>query len=182
MVAVVVLTAWAIRTAVTALRRHRSPTVARSTTGLATPWRAYGGLLGLTLLNPATIVYFGALVLGSQGGDLRSTFDRSVFVLSAFVASASWQLLIAGSGSLLGRLLTGPRGKLVTALAVGQERASGAPAEQARHPAALCAARSAPGLCRQLPVRALVPLRFPRSRQSPTPIFLPTVRAFASPK
>jgi arginine exporter protein ArgO len=38
-------------------------------------------------------------------------------VLAAFFASASWQLLLAGGGALLGRALTGRRGRLVTALA-----------------------------------------------------------------
>jgi hypothetical protein len=32
------------------------------------------------------------------------------------VASASWQLLIAGGGALVGRLLTGDRGRLITAM------------------------------------------------------------------
>ena len=36
-------------------------------------------------------------------------------MIGAFLASASWQLLIAGGGSLVGRLLTGPRGRIVTA-------------------------------------------------------------------
>ena len=75
----------------------------------------YAGILGLTLLNPATIVYFGALVLGRQStGDGAAA--QTVWVVGAFVASASWQLLIAGSGSLVGRVLTGARGRLVTAL------------------------------------------------------------------
>jgi len=34
-----------------------------------------------------------------------------------FAASASWQLLLACGGRLLGRLLNTPRGRLVTALA-----------------------------------------------------------------
>ena len=34
----------------------------------------------------------------------------------AFLASASWQLAIAGGGSLVGRLLTGERGRRLTAL------------------------------------------------------------------
>jgi arginine exporter protein ArgO len=38
------------------------------------------------------------------------------FVAGAFLASASWQLLIAGGGSMVGRLLTGERGRLITAL------------------------------------------------------------------
>jgi arginine exporter protein ArgO len=37
-------------------------------------------------------------------------------VAGAFLASASWQLLVAGGGSLVGRLLTGPRGRMITAL------------------------------------------------------------------
>ena len=48
--------------------------------------------------------------------DDLSGWAEAVWVTAAFVASASWQLLIAGSGSLLGRLLTGPAGRLWTAL------------------------------------------------------------------
>jgi arginine exporter protein ArgO len=76
-----------------------------------TAGRAYLGILGLTLLNPATVVYFAALVLG-RGGSGGGVW----FVVGAFLASASWQLFIAGSGSLAGRLLTGERGRLITAL------------------------------------------------------------------
>jgi arginine exporter protein ArgO len=115
-VAAVVLVALAVRTAVTALRHHRDPALARESAGLGTPGRAYLGLLGLTLLNPATIVYFGALVLGRQAIGGLDTAGEVVFVAAAFAASASWQLLLAGGGSLVGRVLTGPRGRLVTAL------------------------------------------------------------------
>jgi len=38
-------------------------------------------------------------------------------LVAAFLASASWQLLVAGSGALVGRALAGPRGRLGTALA-----------------------------------------------------------------
>src|SRR5690606_18302430 len=65
-VAAAILVVLAGRTAVTAIRQYRSPMVERSRAGLDTPRRAFLGLLGLTLLNPATIVYFGALVLGRQ--------------------------------------------------------------------------------------------------------------------
>jgi arginine exporter protein ArgO len=113
--AAVILAVLAVRTAVTAVRHFREPALARPGTGLATPGRAYLGLLGLTLLNPATIVYFGALVLGRQASAEPAGL-QAVWVVAAFVASASWQLLIAGSGSLVGRVLTGARGRLVTAL------------------------------------------------------------------
>jgi len=77
----------------------------------ATPVQAYAGILGLTLLNPATVGYFAALVLG-RGGAGGGVW----FVAGAFLASASWQLLVAASGALAGRLLTGERAQLITAL------------------------------------------------------------------
>jgi arginine exporter protein ArgO len=116
--AVVVLVGIAARTAVSAVRHRRDPDSAPpARSGLVTPIRAYGGLLGLTLLNPMTIVYFGALVLGRQTADGLTALGEAVFVLGAFLASASWQVLIAAGGSLVGRALSGPRGRLATALA-----------------------------------------------------------------
>ncbi len=76
-----------------------------------TPGRAFLGVLGLTLLNPATVVYFAALVLGRGG-----TGGGAAFVAGAFLASASWQLLVACGGALVGRLLTGERGRRITAV------------------------------------------------------------------
>ncbi|MFJ4091109.1 LysE family transporter [Kitasatospora sp. NPDC089913] len=81
----------------------------------ASPWRTYASLLGLTLLNPLTVVYFSALVLGGRTGP-GSLGPGLVFVLAAFAASASWQALLATGGALLRRLLTGPRGRLLTGL------------------------------------------------------------------
>lgn len=78
------------------------------------PATAYLGVLGLTLLNPATVIYFAALVLGSGGAG-----GGAWFVAGAFLASASWQLLIAAGGSLVGRVLTGDRGRLITGLTSG---------------------------------------------------------------
>ena len=116
-IAVGVLLALAIKTAVTAVSHYRDPAAAaRSDGGLSTPGRAYAGLLALTMLNPMTIVYFAALVLGRQAGDGLTAAGEVVFVVAAFAASASWQLLIAGGGSLVGRALSGPRGRLATAL------------------------------------------------------------------
>lgn len=115
--AAAVLLGFAGYTGGTAIRHHRDPArAARADAGLATPGRAYAGLLGLTLLNPMTIVYFAALVLGRQAADGLTVAGEAAFVTGVLLASASWQLVIAGSGSLIGRLLTGPRGRLVTAL------------------------------------------------------------------
>ncbi|MEV0121420.1 LysE family transporter [Streptomyces sp. NPDC050703] len=115
---VLVLLALAARGAVVAVREYRGR--ARAAGGKATPAgpaRAYAALLGITLLNPATVVYFAALVIGSPATASLTRPEQLVFALAAFAASASWQLLLAGGGALLGRALTGRRGHLLTALA-----------------------------------------------------------------
>ena len=56
----------------------------------SSPGRAYVALLALTGLNPTTVTYFAA--------------------------SASWQLALACAGSALGRIVSGPHGRLVTAV------------------------------------------------------------------
>jgi arginine exporter protein ArgO len=115
--AVVVLLGLAARISWTAWRHHREPARPAATrAGLSTPLRAFAGLLGLTLLNPATVVYYTALVVGQRAGGDLSGAAAAVFVAAAFTASASWQLLLAGGGSLLGRMLSAPRGRLATAL------------------------------------------------------------------
>lgn len=65
------------------------------------PLATYGGFVGITLLNPTTVAYFAALVLGLPS--LGGAAQRLAFVVAAFVASASWQLLLAAVGSLLHR-------------------------------------------------------------------------------
>ncbi|GIJ27678.1 lysine transporter LysE [Micromonospora qiuiae] len=84
--------------------------------GLDTPVRAFVGILALTLLNPATVVYFTALVLGRADLGGSGTAIAALFTLGVFIASASWQLLIAAGGRVVGRVLTSDRGRLVTAL------------------------------------------------------------------
>ncbi|HEY3606248.1 MAG TPA: LysE family transporter [Pseudonocardiaceae bacterium] len=114
-VAAAVLIVLAVRTAVVAVRRTEPAPAAP-----VTAHRAYLVLVGLTALNPTTIIYFGALVLGRQAsggfGPLPGWLSGTVFVLAVFAASASWQLLLACGGRLLGRALNTPRGRLVTAL------------------------------------------------------------------
>ncbi|WP_367319098.1 LysE family transporter [Streptomyces sp. HUAS ZL42] len=115
--AALVLLALAVRGAVSAVRHYRAHRLAtRSDPPPPNPARAYVGLLGITLLNPTTVIYFAALVLGTGAADAVRPLEQGVFVLAAFVASASWQLLLAGGGALLGRALTGGRGRLTTAL------------------------------------------------------------------
>lgn len=63
--------------------------------------RTYLKFVGLTLINPLTIVYFTALILG---GDASQNFGSPTavvfFVAGAAIASLSWQSLLAGLGGL----------------------------------------------------------------------------------
>ena len=114
---VLVLLGLAARTAVTATRAYRArrqPSASRPAE--TTPARAFANLAAATALNPATVVYFVAL-LGARAGTPASLAERIAFAAAVLAASASWQVLLAGGGTLLGRALTGPRARLATALA-----------------------------------------------------------------
>ena len=77
--------------------------------------RIYLRFLGLTLLNPLTIAYFGALILGRDAGATITPLDRLLFVLGAALASLSWQTLLAGLGSLANQRLS-PRFQRLTSI------------------------------------------------------------------
>jgi threonine/homoserine/homoserine lactone efflux protein len=64
----------------------------------------YLKFLGLTILNPATITYFVALILGLDRGD-ASAADKAWFVTGAFLASLSWQVSLAALGAFLHKRL-----------------------------------------------------------------------------
>jgi len=119
----------AVRVTIMAIRRHcaelptahRPPAevaAAEVTAGQTAPTaaRAYLMLLGMTLVNPLTVLYFTALIIGLDPAALGSPAGKIIFVIGAGTASAAWQLLLACGGALVGRLLTGPRGRLITAL------------------------------------------------------------------
>ena len=111
--AAITLVAVAVHTMRTAFRRYRGDIQARAQPSRLTPARAYLSLVALTAINPATVVTFAAVVLGrssSEGGP--SWLAVALFALGAFGASAVWQVLLAGGGSLLGRLLRTSRGQL----------------------------------------------------------------------
>jgi len=111
-----VLLLLAARIAWTSIRDHRSGALGPAAESSTTAGRAYVSLLGITLLNPVTVLYFSALVLGSQATGLGGAGASAVFVLAAFAASASWQLVLVAGGVALGRVLTGRTGRLITGL------------------------------------------------------------------
>ena len=124
-----------------ALAVHGLRSVARDTPGAAAPWsappgerhlaasgpgpltgaagrsmrRTYAAFLGITLLNPLTITYFAALILG-LGGTGADAAQKSAFVAGAFLASLSWQTLLAGGSATLRRRLS-PRLRLAVGIA-----------------------------------------------------------------
>jgi threonine/homoserine/homoserine lactone efflux protein len=75
--------------------------------------RTFFAVLALTLLNPATVIYFAALTVGLPF--LGDVGERLVFAGAAFLASLSWQWLLAAFGALLGRG-AGHRLRLPTAI------------------------------------------------------------------
>jgi len=62
--------------------------------------RTYATVLALTLLNPATVIYFASLTIGLPAISAEPA-ARGLFVVGAALASLSWQWLLAGAGSAL---------------------------------------------------------------------------------
>jgi threonine/homoserine/homoserine lactone efflux protein len=67
--------------------------------------RTYGRFLGLTIINPTTVVYFAAVIIGLGVAEGMTTGDGAVFATGAFLASLSWQTVIAAAGATAGRRL-----------------------------------------------------------------------------
>lgn len=84
-----------------AMRSTHDPNADRARAARHTARRVYLTFLGLTLLNPMTVTYFAALVVGLP--NIGGTAERAAFAAAAFGASVSWQILLAAVGSLLGR-------------------------------------------------------------------------------
>jgi threonine/homoserine/homoserine lactone efflux protein len=66
----------------------------------------YARFLGLTIINPTTIVYFAAVIIGLGVADDMTLPQGITFVAGAFLASLSWQTLLATVGCSVGRRLT----------------------------------------------------------------------------
>jgi threonine/homoserine/homoserine lactone efflux protein len=100
--------------AVRGLLRLRQVDIEAEPTGPTSALRTYLLFLGLTLLNPATVVYFVSLAIGLPqiSEDLGA---RALFVVGAVLASLSWQTLLAAVGAALHARLT-PRIELATTL------------------------------------------------------------------
>lgn len=60
----------------------------------------YAQFVGLTLVNPLTVAYFAAFVLGRGAEELSTWPARSAFVAGFALASLSWQTLLAAFGAV----------------------------------------------------------------------------------
>jgi threonine/homoserine/homoserine lactone efflux protein len=89
-----------------AYRRRNQQSVKAEEPGRKSRLRTYWQFLGLTLLNPLTVVYFGALILSRDPTANATTAGRLAFIVGAALASLSWQSLLAGTGALAKKVLS----------------------------------------------------------------------------
>jgi len=80
------------------------------------PVRLFARFLGLTAVNPATIVYFAALIAALPAVASAPAGAKAVFVAAVGLASLSWQLALAAAGAALHHRLP-DRARVWTALA-----------------------------------------------------------------
>ena len=66
----------------------------------------YARFVGLTIINPITIVYFAAVIVGLGVANDLSVAEGALFIVGAFLASLSWQTLLAGLGAFAGGRLS----------------------------------------------------------------------------
>jgi len=74
--------------------RNRNDRTHKSRLRTTSCLQTYGIFLGLTILNPVTVTYFTALILGMQGSS-PSSLNAILFISGAFIASFSWQSFLA---------------------------------------------------------------------------------------
>jgi arginine exporter protein ArgO len=79
--------------------------------------QTYGMVLGLTILNPVTVTYFTTLILGMRAESSQSVVNAILFVSGAFLASLSWQTLLAAIGGVAHKRL--PAKVQVATFAIG---------------------------------------------------------------
>jgi threonine/homoserine/homoserine lactone efflux protein len=112
----------------------QSAGAARGPTQTTGALRTYAQFLGLTLINPLTVIYFTALILGRDPATQLGFAGQAMYALGAGISSLSWQTLLAALGGImrnrlshrfqlwatvLGNLLVFGLGMRVIVLAVG---------------------------------------------------------------
>lgn len=90
--------------AVSVYRSSRRESGRSDLEGISTDRRGvtFAKFLGLTIINPPTVIYFAAFVVGLGIADDLGPGEGAAFVAGAFLASLSWQLLLATVGAVAG--------------------------------------------------------------------------------
>ena len=78
----------------------RKPGSSKKSAQATGAWSTYAQFLGITLINPLTIVYFTALILGRDPAARLDLAEQALFALGAGISSLSWQTLLAGLGGV----------------------------------------------------------------------------------
>jgi threonine/homoserine/homoserine lactone efflux protein len=108
--ALVIIGVWGLR------KNADEPPVRDAPPDAQRPLRTYMSFIGITLLNPLTIVYFTAFILGRGNPSGVTLLAGTAFVFGAGLASLSWQTLLAALGGVAGRRIT-PRFRAVAIFA-----------------------------------------------------------------
>jgi len=80
----------------------------------APSWQRGALFFGLTVINPATLVYFAAIAAGIPTVT-SSIANAALFAVGVAIASLAWQLLLVAAGAVL-RYRTGGRFRRITSL------------------------------------------------------------------
>lgn len=88
------------------VRSFRTVVGERRTQGEGGYRKLYVQFLALTLINPMTVVYFSALIMGGTVGFVSTLTERVMFVAGAGLASFSWQSFLAAAGAVLRQRLS----------------------------------------------------------------------------
>jgi threonine/homoserine/homoserine lactone efflux protein len=86
------------------LKRRNEP---EKTAEARAPLMMYAQFVGITIINPLTVVYFTAFILGRGPSAYQySLMANLLFVLGVVLASLSWQTLLAALGGVAGSRLS----------------------------------------------------------------------------
>jgi len=66
----------------------------------------YARFVGLTIINPTTVVYFAAVIVGLGVANDMTPLQGTLFAFGAFLASLSWQTFLAAVGAFAGGRLS----------------------------------------------------------------------------
>ena len=75
-------------------------------------WKRFGVFFGLTMINPATLVYFAAITTGLVQFSTEP-WGAVLFVCGVGLASFGWQTLLTTAGGML-RSRSGQRTQVIT--------------------------------------------------------------------